>query len=266
MTVQMYDADELTSAEDALVTLAEALPDTMVLLGGWAVYHTVNDSYMREHGLPYIGSRDIDIGFHVDPAWGEADLGSSPLAKAIDVAKDIGYDPMGSFRFCKFVQKGTGRSLTEDESKRVPIFDLFYLYLDIMVDRIHPRQAEVLGPKALDEPILARVYDEDLSETVRIGNTDVPVPPPHLLLAMKLKAIPNRQKEDKVIKDACDIFALLWHSPDGTENVLRSVMAEYPEECRSGLDAISDEVARRAAEHLGIDVESYLGVIGRLAR
>lgn len=264
MTVQMYDADELTSAQDALETLVEALPDTMILIGGWAVYHIVNGSYSQEHGIPYLGSRDIDVGIHVDPFWTNGELLSSPLSRAIEVAKGMGYGPMGSFRFCRFIQKGTDRSLTEDEAKRVPIYDLFYLYLDINVDQIHPRQAEVLGPKALDEPILARVYDEDISQMVRIGEFNVRVPPSHLLLAMKLKAIPNRQKEDKVFKDACDIYALLWHSPEEVGNVLRSVMAEYPEECRSGLDAITDEVAATAAAHLGIDVETYLDVVGRL--
>lgn len=265
MTVQMYDADELTSAQDALETLMDALPGSMVLLGGWAVYHTVIDSYIREHDIPYLGSRDIDVGFHVDPAWSDDELRSSAFSRAIDIAKEMGYDPMGSFRFCRFIQKGTGRSLTEDEAKRVPIYDLFYLYLDIMVDQIHPRQAEVLGPEALDEPILARVYDEDISQMVRICEFNVRVPPSHLLLAMKLKAIPNRQKVDKVFKDACDIYALLWHSPEGVGNVLRSVMAEYPEGCSRGLDAITDEVAATAAAHLGIDVETYLDVVGRLS-
>ncbi len=266
MTVQMYDADELSSARDALETLVASLPDTMVLLGGWAVYHTVNESYMREHGVPYIGSRDLDVGFHVDLAWSDDDLRSSPFARAIELARDMGYGPMGSFRFCRFVQRGTGRILTEEESKRVPIHDLFYLYLDIMVDRIHPRQAEVLGPKALDEPILARMHDEDTSVRVSIGQAHVLVPPPHLLLAMKLKAIPNRQKEDKVVKDACDIFALLWHSPEGTGELLRSVMAEYPEECRSGLEAVTQKVAVRAAGHLGVDVGTYLDVVNRMGR
>jgi hypothetical protein len=264
MTVQMYDADELTSAREALEALMAALPGPMVLLGGWAVYHIVNGSYTRELGIPYLGSRDIDVGFHVDPAWTDDDLRSSPLAGAIEVARSMGYGPMGSFRYCRFIQKMTGMALTEEESKRVPSYDLFYLYLDIMVDRVHPRQAEVLGPRALDEPVLARVYDEDLAQAVQIGGTKVPVPPPHLLLAMKLRSLPNRQKEGKVLKDACDVYALLWHSPEGIENVLRSVRTEYPKECRSGLEAITEEVAARAAHHLGIDVETYLGVVRRL--
>ena len=175
----------------------------------------------------------------------------------------IAREPL-KFRFCRFIQKGTGRSLTEEESRRVPLYDLFYLYLDIMVDRIHARQAEVLGPKALDEPILGRVYDEALTRVVQIGGTNVAVPPAHLLLAMKLKAIPNRQKEDKVFKDACDIYALLWHSPGGLESILRPVTAEYPVECRGGLNAITDKVAARAATHLGIDIETYNEVVGKL--
>ena len=265
MTVQMYDADELTSASEALEALVEALPKGMVLLGGWAVFHIVNGSYTREHGIPYIGSRDIDVGFHMDPSWTDEELRSSPFAKAIEVARSLGYGPMGSFRYCRFIQRMTGRALTEEESKRVPSYDLFQLYLDMMVDRIHPRQDEVLGPRALDEPILARVYDEDLVQTVRVGEVSVPVPPPHLLLAMKLKAIPNRQKEDKVFKDACDIYALLWHSPEGVDVMSRKVMEEYPGECRSGLLAITEEVASRAAVHLGVEIESYREVVGKLS-
>lgn len=264
MTEEMYDRDETGSALDALVQLAGALPEPFVLLGGWAVYHTVNDSYMQEHGSPYLGSRDIDVGFHVEPSWSDDELKGSPLSRAIGVARGIGYYPMGSFRYCRTIQKTTGRELTEEESKRIPIFDLFYLYLDIMVDRIHERQADLLGPKAMDEPLLTRLFDEDIGVLVPIGDAKALVPPPHLLLAMKLKAIPSRQKDDKILKDACDIYALLWHSPDGIERVLRSVKAEYPEECGSGRDAITHEVAARAAGHLGIDVETYLEVANRL--
>lgn len=260
----MYDPDELGYSQEALETLMGAFPDSVVLLGGWAVYHTVNPSYSREHGIPYLGSRDIDVGVHVDPSWSDDELRASSLSRTIGSAGGLGYHPMGSFRFCKFIQKLNGRALTEEESKRVPIYDLFYLYLDIMVDRIHPRQADVLGPRALDEPILARVFDENIAVGVWIGGAMVSIPPPPLLLAMKLKAIPSRQKADKVVKDACDIFALLWHSPDGMESVLGSVQAEFPDECQSGLGAITQGVAGRAAGHLGIDIESYLGVVRRL--
>jgi len=264
MTEEMYDADETGSALDALVKLMGALPEPFVLLGGCAVYHTVKDPYQEEHGTAYLGSRDIDVGFHVDPSWSDDELRASPLSMAIEVARGIGYYPMGSFRYCRIMQKTTGRMLTEEGSKRIPMFDLFYLYLDIMVDRIHERQSDLLGPKAMDEPLLTRVFDEDVGVPVRIGDARVPVPPPHLLLAMKLKAIPSRQKDDKVLKDACDIYALIWYSSGGADSILRSVRSEYPELCRSGLEVISDDVAMRAAGHLGVDVETYLDVVGRL--
>lgn len=264
MTEEMYDRDELRSAQGALGTLLGALPGPFVLLGGWAVYHTVQGSYRRDHGISYLGSRDLDVGYHVDPSWSDDELRASALSRAIEVARGIGYSPMGSFRFCRFVQKMTGWTLTEEESKRVPIHDLFYLYLDFMVDHIHPRQANVLGPKAMDEPLLARVFEEGAGVWIQVGEAEVLAPPPHLLLAMKLKSIPSRQKEDKVIKDACDIYALLWHSPHGIDGVLRPVRADYPEECLFGLDAITHEVARRASGHLGVDIESYLGVVRQL--
>ena len=36
------------------------------LLGGWAVYLTVNENFRASEGRNFMGSRDIDLGFHVD--------------------------------------------------------------------------------------------------------------------------------------------------------------------------------------------------------
>ena len=85
-----------------------------------------------------------------------------------------------------------------------------------------------------------------------------------LMIGARFLALMTVGSEDKVIKDACDIYALLWHSPHGIDSVLGPVRADYPGECRSGLDAITHEVAGRASGHLGVDVESYLGVVRRL--
>lgn len=86
----MYDVDELASAREALEALVGALPGGAVLLGGWAVYHLVDGSYQREHGVPYLGSRDIDVGFHVDPSWTDDRLRSSAFARTIEVARTMG--------------------------------------------------------------------------------------------------------------------------------------------------------------------------------
>jgi hypothetical protein len=264
MTDEIYDPLETKSALGALIDLTRRLPEPFAVLGGWAVYLTTSDSFMREHGTAYLGSRDVDVGFHIDPEMSTEELRRSTFSKAIDIVKKAGYCPMGSFRYCKFVRKGTGEILSEEDSKKVPIYDLFYLYLDMMVDRIHPRHKDVFGSKALDEPILARIFDERTGTYVNVGDDRIMIPPPHLLLASKLGSIPKRQKDDKIVKDACDIYSIIWHSPKKYDAVVSSVKKEYPQECLAARKVISEEVASRAARHLGIDLEQYSRVIGLL--
>ncbi len=264
MTEELYDTMETGSALGALRNIAGMLPGPFVVVGGWGVHLTVTASYEREHGVPYIGSRDIDLGFHIDPAADMEALRATPFSRAVDVVRSVGYVPYGSFRYCRMIRKGSGETLTEEDARHVPLYDLFYLFIDLLVDRIHPRHAEAFGAKAIDEPILARVLDEGLWRGVPIGRTTALVPRPHMLLAMKLRAIPSRQKDDKVLKDACDIYALMWHSPEAPGEVAGAVRREYPSECAAGLAVITDEVAGRAAAHLGVEIETYLDVVRRL--
>jgi hypothetical protein len=264
MTEELYDTMETGSALGALRDISGRLPGPFVVIGGWGVYLTVLDSYRREHDVPYIGSRDIDLGFHIDPDMDLATLKASPFARAIDAVRSVGYVPYGSFRYCRMIRKGTGEALTEERARQVPLHDLFYLFIDLMVDRAHTRHTDAFGAKAIDEPILARVFDEGIWNRVDVGGSTVLVPRPHMLLAMKLRAIPGRQKDDKVLKDACDIYALIWHSPEGYDEVLRSVRRDYPSECATGSAAVTEEVASRAAGHLGVDIETYRDVVRRL--
>jgi len=266
MTEELYDLQETETAIEALGVLTNSLPEPFVVLGGWAVYLTASESYKREHGTPYLGSRDVDVGFHIDPTISVNALRHSTFSKAIEVVRSAGYYPMGSSRYCKFIRKGTGEILTEEEARRVRIFDLFYLYLDMMVDHIHPKHYEVFDIKVLDEPILARIFDEGNGVTVNVSGNEVVIPPPHLLLASKLISIPKRQKDDKILKDACDIYAIIWHSPEKYDSILTAVQEEYPRECEEGLRAITDDVARNAARHLGIDVEQYLDMVRQLRK
>ena len=264
MTEELYESMETETALEALGALSGSLPSPSVLLGGWAVYLTVLESYRREHGVRYLGSRDVDLGFHIDPAMSLGDLKRSTFSKAIEAVKSEGYVPIGSFRYCKFIRKGTGEVLTEEQAKEVPMYDLFYLYVDLMVDCIHPKHGDVFGMKPLDEPVLVRVFQEKCGISVTLGNKKVVIPPPHLLLASKLRSLPDRQKDDKVLKDACDIYAIIWHSPVRYERILSEVQKEYPRECAAALPAITDDVARAASRHLGVEVEEYMGVVRRL--
>jgi hypothetical protein len=141
------------------------------------------------------------------------------------------------------------------------MYDLFYLYIDVMVDNIHPKQKEVFGFHVLDEPIIRRVFRESSGVTVVFDGVELLMPPPEMLLATKLASIQNRTKDDKLIKDACDIYAILWYSSISYKKILVEIHRQYPQECRAGFDAITEDVSKNAARHLGIDVETYRGVI-----
>lgn len=61
-------ADEVTAfSESELQHLLEMASPSVCLLGGWAVHIHVTDAFHEEHGRSYIGSRNIDLGVHVDP-------------------------------------------------------------------------------------------------------------------------------------------------------------------------------------------------------
>lgn len=261
MPEQLYDRVEYESALLALKEIVAQLPEPFVLIGGWGVYVTVNASFADEHGATYLGSRDIDVCFQVDPECSESDLRTCTFSKALAVIQDIGYSPDGSFRYCKIIKKDTGEVITKEVAQKIGMYDLFYLYIDVMVDNIHPMQKEVFGFHVLDEPVIRRVFNERTGVTVNVDGVELLIPPPAMLLATKLVSIQNRTKDDKLTKDACDIYAILWHSSLPYRQILDEIHSQYPQECRAGFAAITDEVSEKAARHLGIDAETYRGVI-----
>jgi predicted nucleotidyltransferase len=130
-----------------------------------------------------------------------------------------------------------------------------------MVDNIHPKQKDIFGFNVLDEPLIRRVFKESTGVAVILDGVELLIPSPVMLLATKLTSIQNRTKDDKLTKDACDIYAILWHSSISYKEILDEIHSQYPRECKAGFDAITDEVSKKAARHLGIDVETYRGVI-----
>jgi len=90
MTVPLYDVQETNVAIEALRTISRSLPEPFLLIGGWAVYLTVNESFSKAHGTSYLGSRDIDVCFHVDPGQDIDTLRGSTFARALEVVKKEG--------------------------------------------------------------------------------------------------------------------------------------------------------------------------------
>jgi hypothetical protein len=91
----------------------------MCLIGGWAVYKTVNTSYLEDRGRPYIGSKDIDLGFHIDESWGIEELKNSDYLRFFNFLEENSFRWIG-YRFYKGYDYESGRELTELEISKNP--------------------------------------------------------------------------------------------------------------------------------------------------
>ncbi|MDR1993161.1 MAG: hypothetical protein LBQ98_06690, partial [Nitrososphaerota archaeon] len=181
------------------------------LIGGWAVYYLVNEKFQKVTGRSYIGSRDIDLGFHVNRNWNQEQLKHSEFATTIQVVESMGFNSV-SFRLVKDFDIDTGQELTPEESVKRPLYQIFQLYIDPIVDCIHPEIKNLLGFVPIDEPLLSLVFREKMYRTQLLFGENILIPEPSVMLAMKLNSAPRRDKEHKLLKDVADIYALLWYS------------------------------------------------------
>lgn len=266
MTVPLYDSRETDAALNALGDLSRSLPEPFLLMGGWAVYLTVNESFSKMHGSSYLGSRDIDICFHVDPGQTVEALSTSTFAQALSIVKQAGYTPHGSYRFCKMIRRVDGAVLTEEAAKRYPLHEIAYLYVDMMVDNVHPQHKHVFRCDPLDEPMAARMFEDGDSVKQSFGDFEVYIPAPASLLATKLRSIPKRQRDDKLWKDACDIYSIIWHSSEDYSSIITKVRKEHPDDCAKARRAMTEDVVTRAAYHVGIDSSEFASVVDLLDR
>lgn len=259
--IDLYDQIETDSSYQALKILSDRLPEPLILLGGWAVYLTVNSSFKDEFGSNYLGSRDVDIGFHLDPSWEIDILETSNLKQAVDILIGIGYKRHGSFRFCKIINNKSGKTLSEESAKHFQMYELFYLYVDLVVDYIHPDMRKICNIDFIDETILAKAWEQHFFVEIDLFSNKILLPNPPILLAMKLNSLPNRTKDDKKVKDACDIYSLLWHSSLRYPEMVGFIKKKYPDLIKNTNDILKDNIPERASIHLGIDRSTFINVI-----
>lgn len=110
----------------------------------------MNKNFEKANGKPYVGSRDVDIGFHIDKDWTEKQLRESGFASAISAIEKIGFRSV-SFRLAKDFDIDTGRELTPEEASKRPLYQIFQLFIDPIVDYIHPKIKDTLGFVPIDE-------------------------------------------------------------------------------------------------------------------
>ena len=90
------------------------------------------------------------------------------------------------------------------------------------------------------------------------------LPTPEILLATKLKSICNRTKDEKLIKDICDIYVLSWYSSRKFYELKQNVHGLI-----DGLEEISakvqsEELFKKAEVALGIEAETIKNVFKML--
>ena len=181
-------------------------------MGGWAVYLTLNDEVRGGDGPRIPGSRDIDLGFHLDPKWKPKEFEGSSFGKAIAKIQSMGFEPE-SFRFVKRYHRSAeaGAYPGRGEASAASM-SIFNLYIDVLVDSKDPKRFEVAGFKVLEEPLLARVFSGADYVTTKLEGVSVVMPAPGLLMEMKTKSFPDRTQDDKRTKDLTDLCALLLFS------------------------------------------------------
>ena len=223
----MYEPHEIEISYKYLKTVVSRLEEPICLIGGWAVYHHVNKNFKKRTGRNYIGSRDIDLGFHFEKDWNENDLRESTFAISLRIIEEeLGFAPVG-FRYLKEFHIETEKELSEDEVRITPQHFVFPLFIDPVVDIIHPKFHEVFKFNPVDEPLLEMVFlDKANRMTEKSFGKNLWIPEPHVLLATKLNSVIGRDKEHKRLKDIADIFALLWFS-DAEISEIKSNLHEF---------------------------------------
>jgi hypothetical protein len=260
-----YDPSEIRTSEKQLEKIFQKLKEPICLLGGWAVYHIVNNNFEKANGTSYIGSRDIDIGFHIDPNWTEPQLQNSNLASAINTLEHLGFRSI-SFRLVKDFDIDTGKELTAPESAKLPLYQVFQLFVDPIVDFIHPKIRELLGFVPIDEPLLSHLFQNKRHIVTTLFDRKVMLPRPEVLLAMKLNSVLNRDKEHKRTKDITDIYALLWYSDTSLPELKNQLFSIYPEkQAKETVQAFSEENIKEVSKAIGVDAKEILRVLRELA-
>ncbi len=256
----MYAESETEISQAYLKQVIECIEGPVVILGGWAVQFLVNEGYREITGRNYLGSRDIDLGFFMEGQ----NVDDTPFAKAYSVlVNELGFRPL-SFRLFREMHAETGEPLDMATARDLPSHQIFHVYVDMVLDRIPENFREHFGFTPIDEPLLAHVFAEEGRHLEReeFGKT-IWIPTADILLAMKVRTLPDRDKEHKRIKDVCDIAALtLFGSMPREEGWLEELIGK--EDIDRFKEVLTREDIERASEIIAIEPVAVEGALTRI--
>ena len=209
-----------TLSEGELQEVFSAAEPPVCLLGGWAVHLQVTSGFQDAHNRPYIGSRDIDLGIHVNPSWSADELRNAPVATTLKrIETDLRYS-RGRFGFYQQFHRESNDRLDEEAVRDLPAHNVFRVDIDIIPDTTAlDAFQDVFGFRPPAEPLLEPVFETEEGEMLAdYVDWEVPpeahIAPADLLAAMKVRAFPDRDKSHKQLKDLADLHALLWYVTD----------------------------------------------------
>jgi len=262
----MSNADRSQYAEAVTTLSQEELQDVIsvaeppvCLLGRWAVHLHVTDGFQEAHGRPYIGSRDIDLGVHIDSKWTKSEVRAAPAATTLDrIESELSYH-RGRFGFYRQFHRETGDRLTDEEARSQPTHNIFRVDIDIIPDTTAlDTFQDTFGFRPPAEPLLAPVFTDDEGEALdKYVSWTAPeaalIAPAASLAAMKIRAFPERDKSHKQLKDLADLHALLWYT--GEYGEMRSTVRERVPDGDIGTfqEDVTEILYQQAASLIGVD-------------
>lgn len=260
----MYKEFETRTSYKYLKEIIESLKEPVCILGGWAVFFHVNKKFQEAQGRPYLGSRDIDLGFHIKENSSDNELKDSVLNQTINTLKEkLKFKPL-SFRLYKEIHTETEEEIRNGEI--VPTHFIFPIYVDLIADRIPKSFRKIFNFDPIDEPLLKPIFEGSDHLKVKEFGKDLLLPTPELLLAMKINSLPNRDKEHKKVKDICDMFALLWYSNIKLNEIKIDIHRFIAQKnIKKLLEAMNKEDLQKASQQIGHTAEEIERVINTLS-
>lgn len=234
----MYDDREVAISREYLRKVFELIDEPIALMGGWAVFMKVNENYKAATGREYIGSRDIDLGFHISK-----DGRNRSLVQVYEkMTKEMGFERL-SFRLFKQIDLGSGEELDDEQARKKPSYEIFPMNIDLIVDNVLVDFKERFGFHPVNEELLNIVFKEHIEkDEIEFLGKGLVLPSTNILLAMKIKSYPLREKEHKRIKDLCDIVALLVFRSDWDgRTILRLSSSENIERFKMSIETMDIE-------------------------
>jgi hypothetical protein len=246
-----YKEFETRTSYRYLKEVIHSLKEPICILGGWAVFFHVNRNFEKAQGRPYLGSRDIDLGFNISKDM-------TALSQTIKILTEkLKFKPL-SFRLVKEIHTKTEEEISD--GALIPAHFIFPMYVDLIVDSIPKDFKSIFHFDPIDEPLLKLAFDKKEYTLLKEFDKKLLLPNPELLMAMKINSLPGRDKEHKRTKDICDLFTLAWYANLKLDeiNLARYISRKNLKIC---LEILTDESFEKAALQIGHEREELKRLI-----